>query len=48
MAESVAAMCEQLIKAVNVMMDAESNQRYRLEALKVPKREIISYTANSV
>uniref|UniRef100_A0A0E9V8G9 Uncharacterized protein n=1 Tax=Anguilla anguilla TaxID=7936 RepID=A0A0E9V8G9_ANGAN len=35
MAEPVAAMCDQLIKAVNVMMDAESSQRYRLEALKV-------------
>ncbi|TSP25427.1 Exportin-5 [Bagarius yarrelli] len=34
MAEPVTAMCEQLIKAVTVMMDAESNQRYRLEALK--------------
>ncbi|XP_053475356.1 exportin-5 isoform X2 [Ictalurus furcatus] len=34
MAEPVAAMCEQLIKAVTVIMDAESNQRYRLEALK--------------
>ncbi|XP_036402573.1 exportin-5 [Megalops cyprinoides] len=34
MAEPVAAMCDQLIKAVNVMMDAESSQRYRLEALK--------------
>ncbi|KAK3523336.1 hypothetical protein QTP86_029488 [Hemibagrus guttatus] len=34
MAEPVAAMCEQLIKAVTVMMDVESNQRYRLEALK--------------
>uniref|UniRef100_A0A8C9VMM6 Exportin 5 n=1 Tax=Scleropages formosus TaxID=113540 RepID=A0A8C9VMM6_SCLFO len=34
MAESVAVICEQLIKAVNVMMDAESSQRYRLEALK--------------
>ncbi|XP_069036006.1 exportin-5 [Lepisosteus oculatus] len=33
-AEPVAAMCEQLIKAVNVMMDADSSQRYRLEALK--------------
>uniref|UniRef100_A0AAQ5YGZ6 Importin N-terminal domain-containing protein n=1 Tax=Amphiprion ocellaris TaxID=80972 RepID=A0AAQ5YGZ6_AMPOC len=30
----VAAMCEQLIKAVNVMMDAETSQIYRLEALK--------------
>lgn len=37
MAEPVAAMCEQLVKAVTVMMDAESNQRYRLEALKVPQ-----------
>uniref|UniRef100_A0AAR2IJZ5 Exportin-5 n=1 Tax=Pygocentrus nattereri TaxID=42514 RepID=A0AAR2IJZ5_PYGNA len=34
MADPVSAMCEQLVKAVNVMMDAESNQRYRLEALK--------------
>ncbi|KAF5895633.1 exportin-5 isoform X2, partial [Clarias magur] len=34
MAEPVAAMCEQLVKAVTVMMDAESSQRYRLEALK--------------
>ncbi|XP_030627433.1 exportin-5 [Chanos chanos] len=34
MGEEVAAMCELLIKAVNVMMDAESSQRYRLEALK--------------
>ncbi|XP_028845931.1 exportin-5 isoform X1 [Denticeps clupeoides] len=34
MDEPVAAMCDQLIKAVNVMMDAESSQRYRLEALK--------------
>ncbi|XP_076867648.1 exportin-5 [Brachyhypopomus gauderio] len=34
MADQVASMCEQLIKAVNVMMDAETNQRYRLEALK--------------
>uniref|UniRef100_A0A8C4DAK7 Importin N-terminal domain-containing protein n=1 Tax=Dicentrarchus labrax TaxID=13489 RepID=A0A8C4DAK7_DICLA len=34
MADQVAAMCEQLIKAVNVMMDAETNQIYRLEALK--------------
>ncbi|KAJ8384765.1 hypothetical protein AAFF_G00198510 [Aldrovandia affinis] len=34
MAEPVAAMCDQLIKAVNVMMDGESSQRYRLEALK--------------
>ncbi len=35
MADQVAAMCEQLIKAVNVMMDAETSQIYRLEALKV-------------
>ncbi|XP_077585073.1 exportin-5 [Stigmatopora nigra] len=30
----VAVMCEQLIKAVNVTMDPESSQIYRLEALK--------------
>ncbi|XP_061546591.1 exportin-5 [Phycodurus eques] len=30
----VAAMCDQLIKGVNVTMDAESSQIYRLEALK--------------
>ncbi|XP_070696536.1 exportin-5 [Pempheris klunzingeri] len=34
MADQVAAMCEQLTKAVNVMMDAETRQIYRLEALK--------------
>ncbi|XP_077350762.1 exportin-5 isoform X1 [Festucalex cinctus] len=34
MDEHVATMCEQLIKAVNVTMDAESSQIYRLEALK--------------
>ncbi|KAF3708207.1 Exportin-5 [Channa argus] len=34
MADQVAAMCDQLIKAVNVMMDAETNQIYRLEALQ--------------
>ncbi|GAA6098173.1 exportin-5 [Tachysurus ichikawai] len=34
MTEAVDAMCEQLIKAVTVMMDSETNQRYRLEALK--------------
>ncbi|XP_027030360.1 exportin-5 [Tachysurus fulvidraco] len=34
MTEPVDAMCEQLIKAVTVMMDSETNQRYRLEALK--------------
>uniref|UniRef100_A0A672G2Y2 Exportin-5 n=1 Tax=Salarias fasciatus TaxID=181472 RepID=A0A672G2Y2_SALFA len=34
MANQVAAMCDQLMKAVNVMMDAESSQIYRLEALK--------------
>ncbi|XP_070772253.1 exportin-5 [Enoplosus armatus] len=34
MADQVAAMCEQLIKAVNVIMDAETSQIYRLEALK--------------
>lgn len=35
MADQVAAMCDQLIKAVNVMMDPETDQIYRLEALKV-------------
>ncbi|XP_061601346.1 exportin-5 [Cololabis saira] len=34
MADQVATMCEQLIKAVTVMMDAETSQVYRLEALK--------------
>ncbi|KAF7661800.1 hypothetical protein LDENG_00254150, partial [Lucifuga dentata] len=34
MAEQVSAMCEQLVKAVNIMMDAETNQIFRLEALK--------------
>ncbi|XP_034040717.1 exportin-5 isoform X2 [Thalassophryne amazonica] len=34
MAEQVAALCEQLVKAVNVMMDAETSEIYRLEALK--------------
>ncbi|CAJ1067387.1 exportin-5 [Xyrichtys novacula] len=34
MSDQVAAMCEQLIKAVNAMMDAETSQIYRLEALK--------------
>ncbi|XP_059215577.1 exportin-5 [Centropristis striata] len=34
MADQVAAMCDQLVKAVNVMMDAETGQIYRLEALK--------------
>ncbi|KAM7385564.1 hypothetical protein PAMP_001643 [Pampus punctatissimus] len=34
MADQVAAVCDQLIKAVNVMMDAETSQMYRLEALK--------------
>ncbi|XP_060895808.1 exportin-5 [Labrus mixtus] len=34
MADPVAAMCEQLVKAVNAMMDAETSQIYRLEALK--------------
>ncbi|XP_051775267.1 exportin-5 [Erpetoichthys calabaricus] len=33
-ADQVNALCDQLIKAVNVMMDGESSQRYRLEALK--------------
>ncbi|XP_034753551.1 exportin-5 [Etheostoma cragini] len=34
MADQVAAMCDQLLKAVNVMMDPETDQIYRLEALK--------------
>uniref|UniRef100_A0A3Q3ET71 Exportin-5 n=1 Tax=Labrus bergylta TaxID=56723 RepID=A0A3Q3ET71_9LABR len=34
MADPVAATCEQLVKAVNAMMDAETSQIYRLEALK--------------
>ncbi|XP_054885590.1 exportin-5 [Poeciliopsis prolifica] len=34
MADQVAAMCDQLIKAVMVTMDAETSQIYRLEALK--------------
>ncbi|XP_063094880.1 exportin-5 isoform X2 [Cavia porcellus] len=32
--DQVNALCEQLVKAVTVMMDPSSNQRYRLEALK--------------
>jgi len=35
MAEPIRALCDELIKAVNVMMEAESSQTYRLEALKV-------------
>uniref|UniRef100_A0A8C2ZJJ6 Exportin 5 n=1 Tax=Cyclopterus lumpus TaxID=8103 RepID=A0A8C2ZJJ6_CYCLU len=34
MADQVSIMCEQLVKAVHVMMDAETGQIYRLEALK--------------
>lgn len=34
MADQVAASCEQLIKALHVMMDPETSQVYRLEALK--------------
>ncbi|ROJ36067.1 Exportin-5 [Anabarilius grahami] len=34
MAEPMRALCDELIKAVNVMMEAESSQTYRLEALK--------------
>uniref|UniRef100_A0A8C5AK15 Importin N-terminal domain-containing protein n=1 Tax=Gadus morhua TaxID=8049 RepID=A0A8C5AK15_GADMO len=34
MSDQVATMCDQLIKAVNVMMDPGTNQIYRLEALK--------------
>ncbi|XP_038617155.1 exportin-5 isoform X2 [Tachyglossus aculeatus] len=32
--EQVSGLCEQLVKAVTVMMDPNSTQRYRLEALK--------------
>ena len=35
MADQVASICDQLVKAVDVMMDAETSQIYRLEALKV-------------
>lgn len=34
-AEQVSSLCEQLVKAVTVIMDPASTQRYRLEALKV-------------
>uniref|UniRef100_A0A8C2CA01 Exportin-5 n=1 Tax=Cyprinus carpio TaxID=7962 RepID=A0A8C2CA01_CYPCA len=34
MAEPIRSLCDELIKAVNVMMEAESSQTYRLEALK--------------
>lgn len=34
MGEQMRALCEELIKAVNVMMEAESSQTYRLEAFK--------------
>lgn len=37
-AEQVSSLCEQLVKAVTVIMDPASTQRYRLEALKVPGR----------
>lgn len=33
--DQVNALCEQLVKAVTIMMDPSSTQRYRLEALKV-------------
>ena len=35
MSDQVAIMCDQLIKAVDAMMDPGTNQIYRLEALKV-------------
>lgn len=35
--DRVNALCEQLVKAVTIMMDPSSTQRYRLEALKVPE-----------
>ncbi|XP_075874583.1 exportin-5 [Nelusetta ayraudi] len=34
MADQVASVCDQLVKAVNVTMNAETSQVYRLEALK--------------
>lgn len=37
-ADQVSGLCEQLVKAVTVIMDPASTQRYRLEALKVPGR----------
>lgn len=37
-AEQVSSLCEQLVKAVTVIMDPASTQRYRLEALKVRGR----------
>lgn len=42
MADQVAAMCDQLVKAVNVIMDAETSQFYRLEALKVASLTLAS------
>lgn len=42
MADQVAAMCEQLVNAVTVMMDAETSQMYRLEALKVASLRVAS------
>lgn len=42
MADQVAAMCDQLVKAVNVIMDAETSQIYRLEALKVASSTLAS------
>lgn len=42
MADQVAAACDQLIKAVTVMMDAETSQIYRLEALKVASLQVAS------
>ncbi|RXN31193.1 exportin-5 [Labeo rohita] len=38
MAEPIRALCDELIKAVNVMMEAESSQTYRLEALKLAEK----------
>ena len=35
MADQVAATCDQLMEAVTVIMDAETSQVYRVEALKV-------------
>lgn len=32
--DQITTLCEQLMKAVNVIMDGGSSSRYRLEALK--------------
>lgn len=42
MADQVASVCDQLVKAVTVTMDAETSHIYRLEALKVASLQIAS------